>query len=69
VIHRCAMVLILSHMWQGRVHLLLGIHHTLVWNHVFVTPSGVVAAHTIVGPAGGQVVLGDGVYSQILSSI
>ena len=27
-------VLILPHLWWGRVYLLLGIHHTLVWNRV-----------------------------------
>jgi hypothetical protein len=27
-------VLILSHLWWGRMYLLLGIHHTLVWNRV-----------------------------------
>jgi hypothetical protein len=26
--------LVLSHLWWGRVQLLLGIHHTLVWNRV-----------------------------------
>jgi hypothetical protein len=27
-------VLILLHLWWSRVYLLLGIHHTLVWNRV-----------------------------------
>jgi len=35
VILQIPMVLILSHIWWGRMHLLLGIHHTLVWNRVF----------------------------------
>ena len=28
-------VLILLHLWWGRIYLLLGIHHTFVWNGVF----------------------------------
>jgi hypothetical protein len=35
----------------------------------FATSSGVVVAHTFVGPTGGQVVLGDEVHSWIISSI
>jgi hypothetical protein len=27
-------VLILPHLWWGRVYLMLGIYHTLVWNRV-----------------------------------
>jgi hypothetical protein len=32
VIHQISRVLMLSHLWWGRMHLLLGIHPTLVWN-------------------------------------
>jgi hypothetical protein len=34
VICRSAWVWILSHLWWGRMHLLLGVHHPLVWNGV-----------------------------------
>jgi hypothetical protein len=50
-------VLILSHLWWGRMHLLLGVHHTLVWNSGFATQSRVVVANTIVGLTEGKVVL------------
>jgi hypothetical protein len=40
VIYRIPKVLILSHMWWGRMHLLLGIHHTLVWNRVLQNSQG-----------------------------
>jgi hypothetical protein len=33
-------VLILSHLWWDRMHLLLGIHHTLVWNRVLQHSQG-----------------------------
>jgi hypothetical protein len=58
VICQISRVLILSHWWWGRMHLLLGIHHTLVWNRVLQHYSGVVVANTVVGPAEVQAALG-----------
>ena len=48
---------ILSHLWWGRLHLLLGVHHTLVWNGVLQHGWGGVVARIVVGPAEGQAVL------------
>jgi hypothetical protein len=51
------------------MYLLLGIHHTLVWNRVLQHSRGVVVANTVVGPAEGQVALEDVACSWNLSSV
>jgi hypothetical protein len=62
-------VLILPHLGWSRVYLMLGIHHTLVWNRVLQNMVEVVVASTVVGPVEGQAALEDVVRSWILSSI
>jgi hypothetical protein len=47
VIHRIARIWIPSHLGRGRMYLLLSVWHGMVYVHV------------VVGPVGGQAVLGD----------
>jgi hypothetical protein len=50
---------VLSQMWWGRLCVLLGVYHTLVWNGIMQYRLGGVVARTVVGPDEGQAVLED----------
>jgi hypothetical protein len=60
---------VLSHLRWGRLCVLLGVYHTLVWNRILQYCRGGIVALIVVGPAEGQAVLEDGVDCLSLSSI